>query len=287
MSYEPLLQISLKGEYFADNSVPDPTFKLTKDSQKFIQNAGLICKPMSSGINVLYDTVRFANYVKSNTIINTQKNNYLEWKVDLKTDLVYRVIDWCYPANNKVFYFVSDYFTETVKHANDYRLYPEAKHLIEIDNVCVREVLTSREKIQKPLCIIKIKLTNDVLNNIVRKNQIRGVQNYTIIFKTASVYWSYLLNETVFKGNYVIKDKFNELAFNDLGKTRLANGKTATCLRSNRLIPLYERSRYWFQLLDSNQQVLIKRLPVASPHQIVQSTIENSNQKIANIYVNY
>lgn len=288
-SFRQLCSISVTHTYFADGRCRNLLFVPTHGTAHLIAKAGLLTKQSDSGMRILLESDGF----------DTLRQRIAD--PDEPSALVFKVFtgdrDFSYYTEPGIFseeallYFdsrrgVATGTTGAIRlHAGDYVTELDFERL---DAPLFGEILDKRDRLVRPAFVVSIDLAM-ALDAFADASATNRSNECIVAFKARETFWRYYLLGEMQKRDACIVDRNNGYAFDSMGEESLPDGRTALVFVSQQRIPVQENSDCFFQLKEKGAnggKMLIRRLPVATPHQFGKELIHGQEAAVSNIYIN-
>jgi len=284
-SFRQLCSISVTHTYFADGRCRSLSFNPTPSTVHLINKAGLLTKNSDSGVYILLesgsiDTLR-------QRIADPDEPSALVFKVFARDrDFSYYTEPGTF-SEEALLYFdsrkgVATGTTGAIRlHAGDYVSEPDFEKL---DAPQFREILDKRDRLIRPAFVVSMDLAM-ALDALADDRSGECI----VAFKARETFWRYYLLGEMKKRDAFIVDRNNGYAFVYVGEESLPDGRAALTFISQQRIPVKENSDCFFQLKEKGAnggKMLIRRLPVATPHQFGKELIHGQEAAVSNIYIN-
>lgn len=281
VAYRPLLHLEARCEYFADGLCRDLKFSLAPASAALARSRNLLLRETAAGITV-YGASRGERADQS----AANEELTLTIKVMPRDAGFANYADLDGRQMESVFRFDS---TRAVANAQDgtLRLHAEpwaaAADRIPVTAPELAAVLDARERLAPPLAVINLHLNT---------REVGGVRTYYIAFRARRTLWKYyVLGAAQTDAPLAIRDADGAIEFAAPAESSQSFGdnRRAVTLLSNSPIALQERPNYRFQLRANTPgggKVLVRRLAVASPHQLAKEIVNGREVAVSEIYIN-
>lgn len=288
-SFRQLCSISVTHTYFADGRCRSLLFVPTPGTVHLIAKAGLLTRCSDSGVRVLLeadgiDTLR-------QRIADPDEPSALVFKVFAKDP------DFPYYTEPGIFneeallYFdsrtgVATGSAGTVRlHAGDY---VSELDFAKLDAPLFSGVVDKRDRLIRPAFVVSMDLAL-ALDALADAPATDRSGDCVVAFKARETFWRYYLLGEMQKRNAVIVDRNHDYVFAYVGEESLPDNRTALTFISQQRIPVQENSDCHFQLKENGAnggKMLVRRLPVATPHQFSKELVNGREAAVSNIYIN-
>jgi len=287
-TYSPLFRLKIEHSYFSDGLCPALKLVPTPGTAKIIGNSGLVAKNVRHEFHVFFDATKtdilrsFAadSGVPFSLVFEAISNdplfgNYTETRVN---------------KSGSILYFESQGTSADAD--GRYRLHSE-ESVGEID---FRET-DSALPLSESGCVdghfarvfvLNINISERDVDALIAHSA-SAVKDYFIKFQGRRSIWKYYLLGDLANEKFYVDDRDKQIEFISSGEITLPNERVAQSFRSRTPLPLFDRSKFHFQLKDGNSggsKVLIKRLPVASPSQVSKEIIDGSETLVSEMFIN-
>lgn len=287
--FKLLFSISVDHLFFSDRVCKDLEFIPTDSCKKIIKKTGVIVRKDIKGIQIFYDET------KTDVLL-------------LYADDLHDPLNFCFKVYSKDPCFLNYTDLPPLKEDSILNLdntrvenkssgeitlnqgkYVSKKDIEKISSQSIKQILSRRDRLIKPLFVLNISAKNKNIYLFDKQMKVLP-KRYIIKFKNRKTYWKYYLLNELNKEDLYINDLNHKIEFEKLHDEDLPGHGSVLVFKSKIPIPLLEKSDYHFQLKEKNQgngKVLIKRLAVASAHQIFKEKKRNSKTAVSEIFVNY
>jgi hypothetical protein len=285
-SFRQLCSISVTHSYFADGRCRDLEFVPTHDTAYLVEKAGLLVKNNYDGVCVFCES----------SSIDTLRQRTAD--PDEPSALVFKVFPrdpgfayYTEPGifNEEAMLYFGNRAGETGGGLSG-RLhqgeYVSGLDFEKLDSPLFSGVFGKRDRLVRPAFIVSIDLTPAVG---VLSDASSPPGDYVVAFKARETFWRYYLLGEMKKRTAFIIDRHNGYTFEYVGEASLPDSRTALPFLSNEPIPLQENSDCFFQLKEKGVgggKILIRRLPVATPHQFSKEVINGQETAVSDIFIN-
>lgn len=288
-SFRQLCSISVTHTYFADGRCRSLVFNPTPGTVHLINKAGLLTKNSDSGVHILLesggiDTLR-------QRIADPDEPSALVFKVFARDrDFPYYTEPGTF-NEEALLYFdsrkgVATGTTGAIRlHSGDY---VSELDFEKLDAPLFRDIVDKRDRLIRPAFVVSIDLAK-ALDALADASVPNRSGECIVAFKSRETFWRYYLLGEMKKRDAFIVDRNNGYAFDYMGEESLPDGRTALTFISQQRIPVQENSDCFFQLKEKGAnggKMLIRRLPVATPHQFGKELIHGQEAAVSNIYIN-
>ena len=286
-NYQTLLNIVVKHNFFTSGVCPCLNFFPTGQTRRLFENAGLLQKKTTGGIQILYDRSRvealklyaedpleplcFDFKVYST---DSRFKSYSEAFAAAQNGILYLDNREIAPANGDV-----SLSARTAKSFDD---------LMESDAIALSNVIEMRDRLLPPVLLLRLFAETDEGSHLA--HWLGSEQTtYTIELEPGKMRWKYYLLGRIARPDAYVHDPDNQVDFEALGETSLPEQRIAFAFRTKQAITLHDYYDFRFQLKRKGLgagHVLIQRLPVASIGQTGREMIADQSTLVSEIYVN-
>jgi len=273
-AYLPLFSLEVEHGFFPGGQCRDLRFACPTRIGQVMRNAGLLMRVNPSGFEVFYDGSQLDCLRRYAT--DPEQPLDLVFKAFARDPLFVNYTEPEVYAADALLYF--DNRRGAVADAGRVRLTTaevvSMADLVSLDSPQLVEVLDRHDRLAHPLLVANIHLDEADLTPQTESAEIAPVRHY-VRFRSRQTFWMYYLQGDLARDGLTITDLDNQVQFELLGPEALSNRQNALVYCSQTALPLRERSDYRFQLRENNGgsgRVLLRRLPVASAHQISRDT---------------
>ncbi|MFM9972355.1 MAG: hypothetical protein ACKVQK_28575 [Burkholderiales bacterium] len=282
-AYRPLFSVEARCEYFGDRRCQDLAFIPIGSTELLARNRDFLLRNISAGIEM------FASNNAAATTRSTPGES-LEFHFKLvaqdagfagHSDLDGRRMDSIFAFNNdgapKATVDVA-----TRLHEGEWA---SAADLIGVNDPQLAGLLDAKDRLAPPLAVFSVRLNSGEITSATARR-------YYVAFKARRTRWKYyVLGPVELEPTLSIRDVDGAIEFEPTGTSPelLTGNRRAVALLSSTTIALQERSTRRFQLRANTprgERLLVKRLAVASPHQLGKETINGQEVAVSEIYVN-
>jgi len=287
-AYSPLFTFAVEHGFYENGVAHELSFIATDRTARVMQNTGLLVKPTTGGIVVLFDS---QDCESLQLYASDEKQAFnLVFKVYVKSVDFIRRTDVSLETNDAILLFNNNnqHIVDGLIKLHDHE-YVSMIDLKALNATILTDTLGEKVGQLSPLFVLNFHITEKDLNGI-NKNANMVLKNYHIKFKERQVFWKYyLLGSSLAGKNLFLVDVDNTIEFIFSGKEGLDNGREAMTFRTTQRLSLKEHSRYRFQLIEKEngkEKIIIKRLPVAKDAHLGQAIIDGSSEIVSEIYIN-
>lgn len=288
-SYRTLFTISVKHDYFIDGLCPCLDFVPSEQTQRIINNTGLLIRKSAGGIGIVCDQNR--NDALSSYAEDPTDPLCFEFKA-YSSDPQLKSYTEPFPDHPEGSLLCFDNMTD-VKLDNEYiRLhaseYVSNFSLKKLESPQLKGVLSQKDRLILPLFVVRIYATGKE-GSLFSVQLETAAKNYYLSFKSRQTVWKYYLLGSMARKNAYILDPDGGVEFEFTGEAPLSDARSALTFRSKAAIPLRQRQGFRFQLKEKapeGERVLIKRLPVAGAAQFGKEVLFDQEMVVSEIYIN-
>lgn len=287
-SYSPLFSIEVRHSFFAGGLCRDLDFFRTPQTDRVIQNAGLLIKDTKHGVRVFYD----ANTTDSLNLYSGGQDDplILGFKVFSRDPLFANYTEAEINKRDSILYF--DNLNEEIEDTGKLRLHHQEfvsdADSEKVDSPQLDNILGIKDRLVSPIFVINIRIP--VGEGSLFDDQSKVIsKDYYINFSGRQTIWKYCLMGEMAREDLFIADLDNETEFEFTGEETVGESRTALAFKSTTTVPIRERSDRRFQLRDKgsgNGRVVIRRLPVASASQISKEMIDGEEALVSEMLIN-
>jgi len=303
--YKNLITFQVEHQFFENSPGLNLKFELTEASITLVRNAGLIITASNqqlciSGTEASVDVISALAHESEHASEGDgdEENPHLSFKIS------------CADSEFSSYTHVESLSRDTIPYLNNLDLDLDldqghgacqrrlhrgdcvgADDLEKLGSALLSQVLSSKERLVKPLAVVRLELSRAAGFDF--HNKAWPVKEYQIVFAAPSRHWMYCIFGADQDATLHIKDLAGSQTFQYEGYKPLENAsqsRPAHLYLSEQQLPLRKRSEFRFQLSrasDLGEQVLVNPLPVAQCRQ--SAKVENSaGEKMiqSHIYVN-
>ena len=274
--YVPLLRVEVAHDFHAGAPVPGLRFEPTARTQALLQQVDAVVRATAEGLIVLGDVDRLPD--------DADPEQALCWRVHADDAAFINVTDGLGRCPHELWWFRA---AEAVSEpdAGGWRLHAAARagraDVRQADDAELRSVLGQPLRLPVPVAVLSLPIAS------WRAAAAAGPVVYRVRLAARATVWRYC-----FVGNWHdallrVVDLAREAVFEPPEPVQLADGRSALAVRSSAPLALSQRSGRRFQLRspDANGKVLVKRLPVASPHHFAREPIDGVPTWVSDIFV--
>jgi hypothetical protein len=253
--YAPLLQVSVSHAFFPDGRVPGLHWESPPATDRLLERAGCIARPVGSGLQIFYDSARRDHLAacladRRTPMRLTFRWSVREWPLEGITEGV--------PREPGRALFVCSRRAVDEPHNACWRLHRAP----EVGAADFRRI--SRAPL-RPAPVVRLRLGPEDLPS---PDDLAGGRHLRIRLAARKTWWKYFFVGAQAAGQLRVVDLQQQVEFSAPEPETLADGRTALCARSLSPIALQQRPAERFQLVrrdaDGHDQVVLARLPAAS-----------------------
>ena len=281
-AWNALFAVTIEHQYFGERDCSCLHFESTPQSQRIMDNIGLLMRHTSNGIQILQDGFQY-----DAQLAQADEGFDLIFKVYAE-DENYRSYSRPFDesAGNTILYF--DNSRTGAQGVLSVENLVSVRDLRQIDAALLNDVLRGQERRLPPLFVLKISVNgNETLQQWLQP----GLSRYQIRFASREVFWKYYLFGCMADENLYIHDPDGKVEFESLGKVEFPGAHQPIAFRTKERIPRREYYSYRFQLMrrsagGDRDKLIMSPLPVAGIRQLGQEVIGGSNVVVSEIFIN-
>lgn len=286
-AYKSLLNIVVEHGFYSSGACSCLNFHPTEQTRRIFENAGLLQRKASHGIQIVYDESRlealklyaqdrqeplcFEFKVYSS---DPQFRSYTEPFSDMANGIIYLDNRAITAAEGNISLSAFEYVSKA--------------DLKKTDSDELKNIIHHKDRLLPPLFVLKIFAETERFSHIEQWLE-PDLTSYSIVFNARQTFWKYyLLGNMARKSSYIF-DPDHQVEFDTLGETSLPDQRVALTFRSKQSIPLNEHYDFRFQLKErapGGGNVLINRLPVACITQTGREVVTEQRMVVSEIYIN-
>lgn len=264
------------------------TFVPTQEAQIVIDKIGLFLKKSINGLSLYCDEERF----KALQLYASDPETPLRFSFKVFSNNRLFQIFTAPPVyqDQQLLYFTNSNSSLKLNSSVVLSRAEQVSHedFLDLNSPTVRRNLSGADTLIKPDFIVDILAVGNN-NAFFNEAMVVDAKEYAINFKSRETFWKYYVFGDRSGTELFVADAERKIEFEALGETSFAEGRTALAFRSKTPLPLQERSDHRFQLGERDsgpENILIRRLPVATANRINKETINGKEVSVSELYVN-
>lgn len=281
-AYKRLFKIVIRHGYYSNPVAWELDFFPSPACQKIINNARLILKRETSGISLFFNET--SREVLGLYAADPFESLSFDFKV-FSRNPEFENFTQLPVSPQKILFFCSG--SALLQASGEYRLSRERfvsdADLKLLDSRQIAPLLTPRERLIRPLCILSIDPKEG-------SGSLFDSKVFSFEFNVRRTIWKYYLLGKYSKQVLSIVDLANEIVFSHKGCEKIFGNMDAQVFESDRAIPLAQVPLCQFQLnrqSANSTRTLVKRLPAASCDQMSRRmNRENQREYVSQIFIN-